>query len=252
MSISGQRINRLFWTAMDWLYPPHCGGCGTTGSRWCQDCDASVLLLEPPYCGVCGMPRQEIGVCDDCRSHPPLLTGIRSWGWYAGPLRHALIELKFENKIDLGEVFADKLFELYLHCNWQIDHIIPIPVSRSRRFQRGYNQVELIAKPLSDMSNIPYKPTALKRIKDTESQVRLSHSERIKNVQDAFVADSSEVDQSACLLVDDIVTTGATLENATKALLAAGASSVYALTVARAGRIPGDDNLTVDNDIDSM
>jgi len=193
-----------------------------------------------------------MGICEKCQSHPPLLSNIRSWGWYSGSLRHALLELKFENKIDLGEVFAEKLSEIYLQCNWHIDHIIPIPVSRSRRFQRGYNQVELIAKPLSEIISIAYRPTVLKRIKDTESQVRLTHPERIKNVQDAFEANPTEVNQSVCLLIDDIITTGATLENAAKALLAAGATSVYALTVARAGRIPGDNKLLVDNDPDSM
>jgi len=118
--------------------------------------------------------------------------------------------------------------------NWPIDIVVPIPLSDKRRKERGYNQVALVAMPLADSLKWLYKPQALKRVRETRSQVGLSLEERRVNVTNAFQADAGLVRDKSVLLMDDVATTGATLSAAASALSVAGAKKVYALTLARA------------------
>lgn len=250
--VNKNSLRRLAFTALDWLYPPTCAGCGNEGSRWCQDCESSVSQITPPYCTICGFPQPQPGICPACAAHPPTCDAIRSWGAYTTSLRRALLQLKFYHNITLGEVFAEKLAGLYLSLGWQADIIVPIPMSKNRRYERGYNQVELITQPFSEIIGVACQPEKLRRIRDSRSQVHLSRAERFRNVEDAFACSTDCFDQPTCLLVDDIATTGATLENAAKALKQGGARTVYALTVARAGFMEGDDKPDVDIFVDSL
>jgi len=118
--------------------------------------------------------------------------------------------------------------------NWPIDIVVPIPLSDKRRKERGYNQVALVAMPLADSLKWLYKPQALKRVRETRSQVGLSLEERRVNVTNAYQADAGLVRDKSVLLMDDVATTGATLSAAASALSVAGAKKVYALTLARA------------------
>jgi ComF family protein len=117
---------------------------------------------------------------------------------------------------------------------WTFDVIAPVPLGQKRMKERGYNQVALIAKPLSLSMNRYYQPVALKRRRETRSQVGLSAGERRANVHEAFIADPRLVRGRSVLVMDDVATTGATLSSSAEALLQAGASQVYAITVARA------------------
>jgi ComF family protein len=120
-----------------------------------------------------------------------------------------------------------------LDLEWNVDAVVPIPLGKSRQAERGYNQVALLGLPLALSLDLPYRPAGLTRIKDTRSQVGLPASERLANVQHAFQAHQDLVQDQTILLLDDVTTTGATLESATQALLQAGAHEVYALTLAR-------------------
>lgn len=117
---------------------------------------------------------------------------------------------------------------------WDIEMIIPVPLSQQRFSERGYNQVALIAQPLAMIKNWKYAPKALKRVKHTRSQVGLNIKERQNNVRNAFRADARLIRGRKILLIDDIATTGATLLSASESLVDAGAHHVYALTTARA------------------
>jgi ComF family protein len=121
-----------------------------------------------------------------------------------------------------------------MKLDWPIDLVVPIPLGKKRRRERGYNQVALVAMPLAASLEWPYVPQALKRTRDTRSQVGLSYEERRENITNAFVADARLVRDRAVLLMDDVATTGATLSAAASALNAAGARKIFALTLARA------------------
>ncbi len=117
---------------------------------------------------------------------------------------------------------------------WDVEMVIPVPLSQQRLSQRGYNQVALIAHPLAMIKNWEYEPNALKRVKHTRSQVGLSARERSDNVRNAFHANPHLINDKKILLLDDVATTGATLLSASESLVSAGARHVYALTTAKA------------------
>lgn len=116
---------------------------------------------------------------------------------------------------------------------WEIDKVIPVPINKSRLKERGFNHSALISRPIAHFFQIPFDANGLKRIRETATQFSLSSEERQENVKDAFWGNPATLKDKTVLLVDDIITTGATIDNCTKALLAAGAKKVYCLSVAR-------------------
>jgi len=134
----------------------------------------------------------------------------------------------------LGEALAWNAATYIDSLGWQADAITPIPLSEQRFAERGYNQVDLIAHPLARLMRWQYLPGAIHRSRHTRSQVGLSAGERRDNVSGAFLAKSQLVSGKTILLVDDVATTGATLDSASRSLVEAGAAKVYALTFAKA------------------
>ncbi len=159
---------------------------------------------------------------------------IRSWAIYQGPLRKAIHSLKYHRNLALGDYFAPALVQVLSAQKWDIDLIIPVPLSPNRRCQRGYNQVEILAIPLALAIQKPLASHALTKCRETPSQVGQSVSARQENVRDAFIAHPRSVSGHCILLIDDVITTGATLNACAEALFKAGASAVFGLTLARA------------------
>ena len=228
------RLYRWMWQGLDWVYPPVCGGCGRPGSRWCVDCQRKVTPVHDPICRHCGLPIQSEGLCPSCRARTPAYGSLRSWLVFEGPVRQALHKLKYRRDIALGDALAVPLADFVAGLVWAVDGVVPVPLSRQRLAERGYNQVGLVAHPLALSSGWRYLPGALRRQRETVSQVGLSAEERRVNVQDAFRADPAQVRGRRLILMDDVATTGATLEATAAALLEAGAREVNALTIARA------------------
>jgi len=216
------------------LFPPMCGGCGKAGSRWCDDCQSKVPHLTKPLCDVCGIPLGGPGLCADCQRVRPRFSALRSWSAFDVPVRNALHRLKYRRDMGLGDALAAQVSEFVAGLNWPVDLIVPVPLGRSRMKERGYNQVALIARPLSMALRIDYAPDALTRIRETRSQVGLTKSERRQNVHEAFHASRTRVQGRTVLLMDDVATTGSTLSSCAEAFYAAGARDVFALTVSRA------------------
>ncbi len=230
----GYHIYHSLWAGLDWIFPPTCGGCGQPGTRWCADCQTRVIRPREPVCDVCGVPREIAGVCDGCKSSPPHYVSLRSWSVFDQPVRGALHRLKYRRDMSLGDALAVALNEHIRSLGWPIEIVAPVPLSRKRLSERGYNQVSMVALPLTLMCGWGYRPQALSRARETRSQVGLSREERRNNVRDAFVAQPSIVRGRVVLVVDDVTTTGATLSSCAQALIQAGARQVYAYTVARA------------------
>ena len=240
MKISDQRIPkyalyRSLWRAVDWLFPPTCGGCESPGSSWCAQCNQETEIISSnPNCCVCGRPEITGGVCRQCKETPPAFSQLKSWALFKGPIRNAIHRFKYHNDVGMGEILAFYLLDLFRQAEWRPDLIIPVPLNRNRHRQRGYNQAVLLARPLALATGIPISTNALKRNRPTPSQVGLTYTQRIENVHAAFSADPKQVKSKSVLLIDDVATTGATLNSCSVALLEAQASLIYALTPARA------------------
>ncbi len=226
-------LYRSLWSALDVLFPPVCGGCGSAGSRWCVECQTQVQILNGTVCDVCGLPQDVSGVCGVCKADRPRFHALRAWAVFEDPVRKALHGLKYRRDVALGDALAAHMAHYVRELNWDMDMIIPIPLGRQRLKERGYNQVGMIAKPLAVALNVQFAPNTLVRSKETRSQVGLSKPERRQNVRGAFQA-GAEVKGRNILVLDDVSTTGSTLSSSAEALYASGAKKVYALTVARA------------------
>jgi len=228
------KIYQGIWNAVDWIYPPSCGGCGKPGSRWCVACAAQVEKIHPPVCNRCGRMVDTHRTCYACQTTSPQFTSIQSWAFYDGPVRSAIQRLKYKRDIVLGELLSRNLITLLKKSNWQIELISPVPLSIARQAERGYNQAALLSIPVALGLHIPYNPTALRKVRDTRSQVGLSLHQRRENIEGAFWADPKSVKGNRVLVIDDVVTSGATLNECADVLFAAGAAAVHGLTVAQA------------------
>ena len=219
---------------LDLFYPPHCVVCGHSGAWLCADCIEDIPFIEPPICQHCGKPIDRPGVCSVCEGSTSYLMSMRSVAPHLPPLQQALHALKYEGV----RVLAESLGTILAHT-WQQEPapasvIVPVPLHRSRLRRRGYNQSVLLAKELAQRIALPLCRGALLRERDTRSQVGLSREERWANVWGAFRCPSGDLCGQDVLLIDDVLTTGATLEACASALLDAGANSVWAFTLTRA------------------
>jgi len=227
------QIYNLFWHLVDLVFPPQCGGCNDLGVRWCKKCQQDTKVIEPPICKICGQVVQADDVCTRCKAEPPNYRAVRAWAEFDGPIRNAIHDLKYKKNIVLGGTFAQYLVKLFDHTNWSIDFVVPVPLGRERQKERGYNQAALLAQPLAQELQLLYNPNILRRIKETQSQVDLSFAERQNNVKDAFQAAQQDIQGKSILIIDDVTTSGSTINACADALMKVGSKSVYGLTVAR-------------------
>jgi ComF family protein len=166
----------------------------------------------------------------------PPFTGARSFGSYSAELRRIIQAFKFRGRKDLAGLLAPLMAAAFTET-WtreDMDLVIPVPLHRRRKLERGYNQAGLLGRSLARLIGIPYSQGALERVRHTPPQVGFTSTERLKNLRRAFrCSRPADVCRRRLLLVDDVMTTGATLASATDALLQAGALRVSALTLAR-------------------
>jgi ComF family protein len=224
---------RILTACLDLLFPPRCVGCNQPGTIWCQKCIQSVATISGRLCISCGLPLKEGDLCISCQSETSPFQ-VRSYAWYRGPLRRALLHLKYRPDRRLSDWFADRLAEIVKQESWPRMTVLSVPLSKNKYHRRGYNQVDLIASSLARKLDLPYQSNTLRRVRDTRSQVGLSQEARKYNVQGAFVAEYRKVQGASILLVDDLFTTGATISACAQALMLADVEKIFALTIARA------------------
>jgi competence protein ComFC len=222
-----------FWEVVDWIFPPTCSGCGKIGERWCSSCDLQLITLHSHICQICGYPVDSGEICEKCLKDRPSFTKLRSIYAYRDELRNALHRLKYSNDLGVGEIMGHKCANFLTPLNWDVDLIIPVPLGKKRRRERGYNQSALIAFPMALILNKPYSSKAIFRKKETITQIEFKAEERKQNVKDAFSANISLVNGKNVLIVDDVITTGSTMDSCALELKRAGARNVYGLSVAR-------------------
>lgn len=228
------RLYRGLWEFIDVVYPPECGGCELKGTKWCSACHSEIKKLSFPICKICGAEfNLENEPCPGCTNNTPQYTSLRSFGYFDGSLRNAIHKLKYRKDIGLGLVFAEMLKNLMSYYSIEINLVLPVPLSKARFRQRGYNQAAIIAYPFSISSDLSYSAKALFRTRETRTQIDLSREARKLNVKNAFWANEKIVNNKTILLIDDVVTTGSTLNSCATALFTAGANQVHCMTVAR-------------------
>jgi len=239
---------RRFWeTLLNLLYPPTCSGCGQPTERpdFCRHCRKRIVTPSSPLCPTCGVPFQTRTdtdhPCARCLQHPPHFGCARACTIYAAadssahPLKTVLQQYKYNRNVWLAAPLGALLLERTPLAVDRYDIVLPVPLHVQRLRWRGFNQAQLLARPLADAVGVPLDPYALERVRPTRPQVELDEKERRQNVAGAFrVVQPQAVAGRRVLLVDDVYTTGATVDECSRVLLRAGARSVDVLALARA------------------
>ena len=224
---------RLGQGLLDLLFPPRCVGCRRMGTWLCPSCLARVGRVESPSCERCGRPLPAPGLCPSCRAGNSALLGVRAPFFFEGAIQEAVHELKYRGRRvlagPLGELRAAYLGTL----PWPPSAIAPVPLHRQRERARGYNQAALLARALSARCGWPLLDGGLVRWRHTRPQVGLDGAARLENVRGAFRWEGPEPPPRRVLLLDDVCTTGATMEACAQALREAGAEEVRGLALAR-------------------
>jgi ComF family protein len=221
---------------LDLVFPAICPVCQTrlgSGRRdpLCGKCWDAIERLAPPWCEVCGAPGAS--PCGPCAARPARWDYARSAARYEGPLREAVHALKFGGKRalarPLGALAVEQCAGTLLP---EIDALVPVPLAWERERARGFNQARLLAERVGARLGVPLRPRWLVRVRTTLPQSDLSADERRANVRGAFHASPRAAGRHV-LVVDDVLTTGATLTECARALREAGAARIGVLTVAR-------------------
>lgn len=224
---------------LDLFLPPHCLNCKTLGSWLCQRCFDEILPMTDPVCQQCGQTLPtNASPCQPCPAKSTLqsIDGIRAAAYFENnPIRTIIHHLKYQNHRAIAPVLGKMLAEAYQRYSLEADVIIPVPLHPIRLKERGYNQSELLAGQLALLLNLPIDNTCLQRIRWTQPQVGLDIEERQKNVFSAFACQDKALRHQSALLIDDVWTTGSTLDACATALKESGVISVWGLTLAKAG-----------------
>ena len=222
-------------TILDLLFPYRCVGCRTEGQLLCEDCLSVQRRPSPPLCQSCGEEIRAAGYCNNCENQPQAFESIRSSFLYQDAIREAIIQFKYKGITDLATVLGQEMAVTLAQWRVKCDLIVPVPLHHKRYKERGYNQAALLAKVVGRESGMGLDDTSLVRHIATPQQARTKNREdRRRQVQNAFIcADPKKVKNTQIVLVDDVCTTGATLDACAKVLKGAGARTVWGLTVAR-------------------
>ena len=225
------------------LYPPHCAIClcdTVAGEHLCVDCRRELPRIEGPRCQICSGPFagqiETAFTCPNCQERGFQFSCAVAAYRSSGVVREFIHRFKYNRKVYLRHVLAEWLRENLADTRLQsppIDRIVPVPLHAARRRERGFNQARVLAELLSEQSGIPLSD-CVRRIRYTTTQTRYDRQTRMQNLRNAFdLRKSAEVRNLHLLLIDDVFTTGSTVDECAGILMAAGAASVRVATVAR-------------------
>ena len=241
-------LRQIIKPALDFALPERCPGCGTItadGSNFCADCWPKLRFMNPPCCAACALPfayEQDGGaVCATCLADPPVHDGIRAAVAYDDMSRQIILRLKYGGKIGLAKLVARQLLR-HLPDDRRGIIVTPVPLHWTRLWSRSFNQSALIAQELARLGGLEYRADLLLRTRRTPSMRGLSAKQRRKTVAKALVANPAQLKsivRARIILVDDVLTTGATSDSCIKALKKSGAQWVQLFCWARALRGEG-------------
>lgn len=226
-------IARLKRVAFNLLFPPWCIGCGREGGYICDSCRQQLPFISPPVCPRCGRPLSQGNFCPGCTGEQSEIDGIRSPFLFNGVIRRAIHELKYRNLRALAPSLAGFLHEFHKDNPLPGDVLVPVPIHRKRLRERGYNQSSLLAHELGRLSGLPVIDDSLIRRSYTPSQARAtSAADRLENVAGAFACVDERLRDKQVILIDDVSTSGATLNACAGVLKSSGAITVWGLVLA--------------------
>jgi len=237
---------------LDWLLPPQCLACGRPSERagaLCAECWAAADFIAEPMCGCCGLPFElpsRAGtVCGACLRQPPAFERARAVMAYDDLTRRMILGLKYADRLDMAPAFAEWLGRAGGDLVAEADWIAPVPLHWTRLLKRRFNQAAELARRLAHDRQGGYAPDLLVRKRATPSQAGLNAAGRRRNLRAAFAVKDAwrpRIAGKRILLIDDVMTTGATLTACAKTLTRAGAGAVDVLTLARVVRPAGGDS----------
>ncbi len=236
-----EAATRVLRYAADLIYPPRCRVCGEWSGgagEICADCRDGFEWIVRPICPVCGRPFQSSPhdhPCGECLLKPPRFDALRSVAIYRGSLRETILRFKFSGRTSLAPQLGRFLFEVFEteFAHQDFDSVIPVPLHRARLKWRGFNQSLLLAGEVGKRAGLWADPYSLARKRATLPQVNLTDNQRAINIKGAFdVKRPGFIKNRNILLVDDVSTTGITLNECARTLKKHRAASVYCLTIA--------------------
>ncbi|HRY59978.1 MAG TPA: ComF family protein [Patescibacteria group bacterium] len=232
----------------DLLFPCCCLGCGAEGSWICQQCLKTIDIIKQPFCSECRRSTSYGEFCDRCKKDFALDGIFICANFNEGVLKEAIHQYKYSFVFDIGEILGKIIngklnYELgIMNHELKFDMVVPVPLHKKRKAWRGFNQSEVLGKVIAKKSNIKIEKKILVRNKYTTPQMELDRDRRLENLKDVFEINNVGIDSyqslrtiqnKNILLVDDITTTGATLEECAKVLKINGAKSVWAIVLAK-------------------
>ena len=228
------RLDRLGRAVLDFVLPQSCLCCGLPGDALCVPCRDRWPRVVPPYCPICGLPQVDARACPDCSKQDFILSSLRSVFIFEKQVRVAILQFKYRNLRTLARPLAEAL-SVYLSAHpLPVDALVPVPLHPRKMRQRGYNQSALLTGELAKLTGLPVAGGILLKHLNTPAQASLARAgQRRLNVEHAFAAGRNLPPNLNILLIDDIATTGATLNACARTLKEAGAASVRGLTLAR-------------------
>ena len=253
----GDRLKVLFrkWRSKLYLDGPVCSACGKEllshiRGGLCPECEKTSVKLGTDICGKCGrVLANEAEFCDTCIRNERAFVRARSCYVYEGAPKKFVYRLKFGGRRYLAAFIAEAMVDRYLDCGFECDCVVAVPLSAKRKRKRGYNQAELIAEELSSRLKLPLIDGALVKTKENKSQAKLKRREREENVRGVYEVTSPETFKGRrVLVVDDVMTTGATLGEVSRVLYKAKARSVEALTYCSTRFVSPSENILNEED----
>ena len=233
-------MHRVFNQLADFLYPPRCPVCDNVlpppGGGICEGCRARIEYVREPRCSRCGKPLEdEEEFCQDCRTREAAYICGKALLVYDSYMQDSMAYFKYGGRKEYAVFYAAELYRVYQEwiCRVGADALVPVPIHKKRLRKRGYNQADLLAVELGRLTNIPVRQEILCRRKDTLPQKELSGVQRRRNLEGAFQLRNSteELNQlpECVIIIDDIYTTGSTVEACAQVLKRAGLKSIYFL-----------------------
>ncbi len=199
--------------------------------QWCAACDAALPYLDTAHCPVCALPTPGGEVCGHCLKQPPFFTGTIAVFEYAFPLDKLIQRMKYGEQLTLADAFARKLVQRIDRSELP-DYLVAMPLHPAKLRSRGFNQSQLLATTVARKLGLTLLANACRRVRDTAPQSALPWKERNSNVRNAFSCDM-DLSGKHIALVDDVLTTGASLNALAKAIAQQGAANISAWVVAR-------------------